>query len=58
MYILAVIYLIALPFTLFFTKKVLEAIPNASGVHPLALFLSVWLVLPMFPLYLIVKKLF
>lgn len=53
---LVVIYLIALPFTFVFMNAVLEAVPESSNMNKLMVFLSVWMVLPLFPIYLLVRR--
>lgn len=52
MTVLAIIYLICLPFTVFFVGETRKAIPESQVVPSLMLFISVWLILPLFPVYL------
>nr|DAJ07310.1 MAG TPA: hypothetical protein [Caudoviricetes sp.] len=53
--VIATIYLICLPFTVFFVKACLDYLPQTHKIHSLVLFISVWLVLPLFPIYLFYK---
>lgn len=49
---LALIYWVSLPFTMFFVKVITEMVPETRGINSLFIFLSVWLILPMFPVYM------
>lgn len=51
--VLAIIYLVCLPFTVFFVRACLDYLPYTHKIHSLVLFISVWIVLPLFPIYLI-----
>nr|DAM26646.1 MAG TPA: hypothetical protein [Caudoviricetes sp.] len=53
--VILTIYLVCLPFTVFFVKATLEYLPQSHKVHSLVLFLSVWFLLPLFPIYLLLK---
>lgn len=55
--VLAIIYLVCLPFTVFFIKVCLDYLPYTHKIHSLVLFISVWIVLPLFPIYLLTKYL-
>nr|DAO34162.1 MAG TPA: hypothetical protein [Caudoviricetes sp.] len=53
--VLAIIYLLCLPFTVFFVKVVLDFLPYTHNIHSLILFLSVWFTLPFFPIYILIR---
>lgn len=53
--VLAIIYLVCLPFTVFFVRACLDYLPYTHKTHPLILFISVWIVLPLFPIYLLIR---
>lgn len=53
--VLAIIYLVCLPFTVFFVRACLDYLPYTHKIHSLVLFISVWIVLPLFPIYLLIR---